>query len=240
MYESFIYSNDRLGINLNALLDGNKNIWLIGKEVAKILEYKNVTKAIRDNVRENHKKIIRNEEISQCSDIPVAVTSENVRIKLNNRGAMIIDERGFYRLVMKSKMPKAEEFQDWVCAEVLPSIRKNGYYIDNNNITQEQLNKLQKEKDELQIKLKEANELIDNELNADYFYAIREVREIFGLWEDEFSTDRLKEASEKLNHHTRQLKGEYHGRLCWYNKYHYLVWFEAYPYLKDMCELSEK
>lgn len=59
-------------------------------------------------------------------------------------------------------MPKAEEFQEWVCGEVLPSIRKNGYYIDNNNITQEQLDKLQKEKDELEIKLKEANELIDN------------------------------------------------------------------------------
>ena len=56
----------------------------------------------------------------------------------------------------------------------MPSIRKNGYYVDNSNITQEQLDKLQKEKDELEIKLKEANELIDNELNADYFYTIRE------------------------------------------------------------------
>ena len=152
----------------------------------------------------------------------------------------IINESGFYSLILRSKTPKAKEFKRWVTKEVLPSIRKNGYYIDNNNITQEQLDKLQKEKDELEIKLKEANELIDNELNADYFYTIREVREIFGLWEDEFSTDRLKEVSEKLNHHTRQLKGEYHGRLCWYNKYHYLVWLEAYPYLKDMCELPEE
>lgn len=126
----------------------------------------------------------------------------------------IINESGFYSLILRSKTPKAKEFKRWVTKEVLPSIRKNGYYIDNNNITQEQLDKLQKEKDELEIKLKEANELIDNELNADYFYTIREVREIFGLWEDEFSTDRLKEVSEKLNHHTRQLKGEYHGRLC--------------------------
>lgn len=156
------------------------------------------------------------------------------------RNITLITESGLYDLVLSSKKKEAKDFRRWVTKEVLPSIRKNGYYIDNNNITQEQLDKLQKEKDELEIKLKEANELIDNELNADYFYTIREVREIFGLWEDEFSTDRLKEVSEKLNHHTRQLKGEYHGRLCWYNKYHYLVWLEAYPYLKDMCELPEE
>lgn len=234
MYESFIYSNDRLGIDLNALKDEEGKIWFLGKEVAELLGYTKTANAIKLHVKkECHKRKITNNDIK--FRLPKARS-----LKLNNNGAIIIDEFGLYSLVMSSKMPKAEEFQDWVCAEVLPSIRKNGYYIDNNNITQEQLDKLQKEKDELEIKLKEANELIDNELNADYFYTIREVREIFGLWEDEFSTDRLKEASEKLNHHIRQLKGEYYGRLCWYNKYHYLVWFEAYPYLKEMCELSEE
>lgn len=222
MYKSFIYSNDRLGINLNALLDEEGEIWFIGKEITDFLEYKNSRKALKDHVDIEDKGVTK-------------------RYTLGGKQEMtIINESGFYSLVLRSKTPKAKEFKRWVTKEVLPSIRKNGYYIDNNNITQEQLDKLQKEKDELEIKLKEANELIDNELNADYFYTIREVREIFGLWEDEFSTDRLKEVSEKLNHHTRQLKGEYHGRLCWYNKYHYLVWFEAYPYLKDMCELPEE
>lgn len=222
MYKSFIYSNDRLGINLNALLDEEGEIWFIGKEITDFLEYKNSRKALKDHVDIEDKGVTK-------------------RYTLGGKQEMtIINESGFYSLVLRSKTPKAKEFKRWVTKEVLPSIRKNGYYIDNNNITQEQLDKLQKEKDELEIKLKEANELIDNELNADYFYTIREVREIFGLWEDEFSTDRLKEVSEKLNHHTRQLKGEYHGRLCWYNKYHYLVWLEAYPYLKDMCELPEE
>ena len=222
MYKSFIYSNDRLGINLNALLDEEGGIWFIGKEITDFLEYKNSRKALKDHVDIEDKGVTK-------------------RYTLGGKQEMtIINESGFYSLILRSKTPKAKEFKRWVTKEVLPSIRKNGYYIDNNNITQEQLDKLQKEKDELEIKLKEANELIDNELNADYFYTIREVREIFGLWEDEFSTDRLKEISEKLNHHTRQLKGEYHGRLCWYNKYHYLVWFEAYPYLKDMCELPEE
>lgn len=30
-----------------------------------------------------------------------------------------------YRLTMKSKLPHAEKFQDWVCDDILPSIRKN-------------------------------------------------------------------------------------------------------------------
>lgn len=31
-----------------------------------------------------------------------------------------------YRLVMRSNLPKAIEFQDWFCEEVTPSIRKTG------------------------------------------------------------------------------------------------------------------
>ena len=40
-----------------------------------------------------------------------------------------ISESDIYRLVMRSKLPNAERFQDWVCDEVLPQIRKTGGYI---------------------------------------------------------------------------------------------------------------
>ncbi len=40
-----------------------------------------------------------------------------------------IDEFDIYRLVMKSTLPAAEKFQDWVCEEVLPKIRQDGMYI---------------------------------------------------------------------------------------------------------------
>lgn len=50
MYKSFIYSNDRLGINLNALLDEEGEIWFIGKEITDFLEYKNSRKALKDHV----------------------------------------------------------------------------------------------------------------------------------------------------------------------------------------------
>ena len=35
---------------------------------------------------------------------------------------------------MKSKLPDAEKFQDWVCDEVLPSIRKHGAYMTSDTL----------------------------------------------------------------------------------------------------------
>lgn len=51
-----------------------------------------------------------------------------------------INEGDLYRLIMKSKLPSAERFENWVVNEVLPSIRKNGGYIANQeNLTPEQI-----------------------------------------------------------------------------------------------------
>ena len=43
--------------------------------------------------------------------------------------ATFINEQNLYKVIMRSDKPQAEAFQDWVCGEVLPSIRKNGGYI---------------------------------------------------------------------------------------------------------------
>lgn len=48
----------------------------------------------------------------------------------------IIPESDFYRLVLKSDLPEAEKFQDWVCDEVLPTIRKHGIYAISATIEQ--------------------------------------------------------------------------------------------------------
>ena len=48
---------------------------------------------------------------------------------LPNRGAVLISESGFYKLVLKSRKPEAVKFQDWVTREVLPSLRKHGVAV---------------------------------------------------------------------------------------------------------------
>ncbi|WKD48414.1 BRO-N domain-containing protein [Microbulbifer spongiae] len=40
----------------------------------------------------------------------------------------LIPESDLYRLVFRSKLKSAEKFADWVFEEVLPAIRKTGYY----------------------------------------------------------------------------------------------------------------
>ncbi len=47
-----------------------------------------------------------------------------------------IPEGDVYRLIIRSKLPKAEEFEKWVFDEVLPSIRKTGGYINGTSIEQ--------------------------------------------------------------------------------------------------------
>ena len=41
---------------------------------------------------------------------------------------LIVNEAGLYRLVFKSRKPEAERFKTWVFNEVLPSIRKYGFF----------------------------------------------------------------------------------------------------------------
>lgn len=40
-----------------------------------------------------------------------------------------VNEKNLYKAIMRSDKPNAEPFQDWVCGEVLPSIRKHGAYM---------------------------------------------------------------------------------------------------------------
>ena len=52
----------------------------------------------------------------------------------------IIPERDVYRLVMRSKLPSAEKFEEWVVGDVLPSIRKHGGYLTPEKVEEALLN----------------------------------------------------------------------------------------------------
>lgn len=54
---------------------------------------------------------------------------------------VVIQEPGLWKLVMRSNLPKAQEFQDWLAEEVIPSLRKKGYY----NMRREELKPTYKE-----------------------------------------------------------------------------------------------
>ena len=92
------------------------------KHVAKCLDIKNVN----DNIsRMNSKQVIK----LKNSDIG----KTDIR-KLNNAGENFLTESGVYKLIFKSKKENAERFQDWVTDEVLPTIRKTGGYVNNDDL----------------------------------------------------------------------------------------------------------
>ena len=83
--------------------------WLVAKDVCDILAISNNRDAIK-NLDEDEKLM------------SVISTSGQ------KRSMWLINESGFFALVMKSTKPEAKSFRKWVTSEVLPSIRKKGYY----------------------------------------------------------------------------------------------------------------
>ena len=45
-----------------------------------------------------------------------------------NQYTNVVNEAGLYKIIMRSNKPIAQKFQEFVCEEILPSIRKSGEY----------------------------------------------------------------------------------------------------------------
>ena len=50
------------------------------------------------------------------------------------QNATLINEQNLYKVIFQSRKEEAEQFQDWVTGEVLPSIRKHGIYATDTTI----------------------------------------------------------------------------------------------------------
>lgn len=120
----------------------NGEPWFVGKDVAEILGYKNTKDALITHIDDEDKRIVQRSEIATFDNhIPESVLPVNfVSADIPNRGLTVINESGLYSLVLSSKLPTAKKFKRWVTSEVLPSIRKHGGYIaDQENLTPEQI-----------------------------------------------------------------------------------------------------
>ena len=51
-----------------------------------------------------------------------------------NRKMYIINESGLYALIFGSKLESAKRFKHWVTSEILPTIRKTGGYVNNDEL----------------------------------------------------------------------------------------------------------
>ena len=92
------------------------------KHVAECLDIKNVN----DNIRKMNEK-----QVIKLTNSKIGETDFR---KLHNTGENFLTESGVYKLIFKSHKEEAEKFQDWVTDEVLPTIRKTGGYVNNDEL----------------------------------------------------------------------------------------------------------
>lgn len=114
MNELQIFKNEKFGEIRTVEIEGEP--YFVGKDIAEILGYANPSKALSDHVEEEDK--LNNESLSS----------------LGQRGGWLINESGLYSLILSSKLESAKQFKRWITNEVLPSIRKTGGYVNNDDL----------------------------------------------------------------------------------------------------------
>lgn len=106
--QQFSYEQDEMLADVRVQVGDNGEPWFVAKDVAVALGYSNPLDAVRKH----------------CKGVREIRTPSTGGDQMMN----FINEPDVYRLVMRSKLPSAEKFQDWVYNTVLPSIRKHGYF----------------------------------------------------------------------------------------------------------------
>ena len=83
----------------------------VGKDIAGALGYKRTADAIRQHCRYSVKHRV-----------------PHPQSKTRTLEVLVIPESDVYRLIIGSKLPSAQKFEKWLMEDVLPSLRKQGFY----------------------------------------------------------------------------------------------------------------
>lgn len=110
-----IFENKEFGKVRTVQKDGK--ILFCGSDVAKALGYSDTPKAIK----------------SHCKKDGWAIYPVIDKLGRTQQ-AKFIDEGNVYRLISHSKLESAEKFESWVFDDVLPTIRKTGGYVANEDM----------------------------------------------------------------------------------------------------------
>jgi len=159
--------------------------WFVAKDICNILELKNITETMK-MIPEKWRG------------------SEKLNTFGGDQNMIIINEAGLYKLIMRSNKPVAQKFQEVVCEEILPSLRKKGEYkiqsiidknkeleeekliLQANNLTiyndkillEEEKNKLEKQKTKVEEKFKNTDEKY-NKILTRHCQLLKNEKEIF-------------------------------------------------------------
>ena len=100
-----------LNFNENTIrvIGTDENPWFVAKDVCDSLGLKNITHSLL-HIPENERGLTL------------------IKATGGNQNFITISQHSMYKLLMKSNKPAAQNFQDYVCREILPSIEKTGKY----------------------------------------------------------------------------------------------------------------
>lgn len=101
----FEYENHEVRV----IQDENGDPWWFVKDVCDVLDLSNTTESVRF-LDDDEKSTFRNSEGCPGPE------------------RIIISESGLYTLILRSNKPEAKKFRRWITHEVLPAIRRTGYY----------------------------------------------------------------------------------------------------------------
>lgn len=104
--EVFNFSQEKTPIRVQLI---NSEPWFVAKDVCEVLGHSNHKMAVK-SLDEDEKGV------------------SSVYSLGGNQQTTVVSESGLYSLIFQSRKPEAKKFRKWVTAEVLPSIRKKGYY----------------------------------------------------------------------------------------------------------------
>lgn len=99
--------------NLVRIVEKNGESWFLAKDIAAILGYRDAP------------NLIRSLDDDESSTHIMSRTDS----KGGNPNVTLISEGGLYHAIFLSRKAEAKDFRKWVTNEVLPQIRKNGYYL---------------------------------------------------------------------------------------------------------------
>lgn len=115
MNQMEIFKNPEFG-SIRVIEENGKYLFC-GTDVAAALGYSNSRDAI---IRHCRYVVKRDAPHPQSPDRKISMT--------------FIPEGDLYRLIVHSKLPSAEQFEQWVFDEVLPTIRKHGAYLTREKL----------------------------------------------------------------------------------------------------------
>lgn len=105
---------DYSGVQIRTIVK-NDEVWFVARDICEILEHSQASKAV-ERLDDDEKLL------------------GTIFLSGQNRETWLINESGLYSLILSSRKPEAKQFKRWVTHEVLPTIRKTGGFVANEDM----------------------------------------------------------------------------------------------------------